>query len=216
MSLSLNPQDFLPKSEVDNIKSFSDLMPLNKRLWVATRIAEANAYRLLKILAQELARFQLLEYEIANQYIPNFDDSFIESWEQNLGIPDSCFSIAVDDDERRRNIIIKLAYMNFQTAEDYEKLGELLGLNVQVFPNVPATPYQWTINIDSTDTNVFTYTFPITFSKNFIGLFECIVEKQKPAHTQVLFSFSGNAYTTNNGDVYTTNGGDVYVTGGSF
>ncbi len=216
MSLSKSPQSFSPRTEEQNIKSFADLMPLNKKLWAATRISQANAYRLLKVLAEELARFQFLEYEIASKYIPNFDDSFIESWEQMLGIPDSCFSNSVSDEERRRNIIIKLAYLNLQTANDYVILGDLLNLNVQVLPNVPTDPFIWTINIDSSDPNVFPYTFPITFSENFIGLYECLVQKQKPAHTQVLFSFSGNAYSTNSGDIYTTNSGNPYVNGGTF
>ena len=146
MSLSKSPQSFAPKTQEQNIKSFADLMPLNKKLWAATRIAQSNAYRLLKVLAEELARFQFLEYDIASKYIPNFDDSFIESWEQTLGIPDSCFSNAASDEQRRRNIIIKLAYLNLQTANDYVKLGELLELDVQVLPNVP-TDRDWETTI---------------------------------------------------------------------
>ena len=154
MSLSRSPQDFAPKSEEDNIKSFSDLMPLNKLLWTAMRVPGSNAYRLLSVLAQDLARFQLLEFEVANQYIPNSTNSFIEQWEEMLGIPDSCFLTDIPDGERRRNILIKLSGLNLQTAKDYEALGDLLGLTVEVLPNVPTDPFTWTINIDSDDPEV--------------------------------------------------------------
>lgn len=216
MSLSHSQQDFAPRSEEENIKSFSDLMPLNKLLWIAMRVEGSNAYKLLSVLAKDLARFQLLEFEVASQYIPNLTNSFIEQWEEMLGIPDSCFLNNVPDDERRRNILIKLSSMNLQTAEDYEELGSILGLNVQVQPNVPTTPFIWTINIDSEDPDVFPYTFPITFSEDFIELFQCITSKQKPAHTKLLYSFIPNQYITNGGDVYITNGGDSYVDGGTF
>lgn len=216
MSLSRSSQDFAPKSEEDNIKSFSDLMPVNKLLWAALRIPGTNAYRLLSVLAQNLARFQLLEFEIASQYIPNTTNSFIEQWEEMLGIPDDCFLTDVSDDERRRNILIKLASLNLQTAEDYEILGDLLGLTVEVIPNTPAAPFTWTINIDSEDPDVFPYTFPMTFSQDFIGLFECLTQKQKPAHTTLLYSFIPNNYTTNDGDLYVTNDDDPYVDGGTF
>lgn len=216
MSLSRSPQDFAPKSEADNVKSFADLMPLNKLLWIGMRIPDSNAYKLLKVLAQDLARFQLLEYAVANQYIPNETNSFIEQWEEMLGIPDSCFPNTGTDEERRRNILIKLNYMNLQTAQDYEELGAILGLNVQVQPNVPADPWVWTINIDAADPNVFPYTFPFTFTENFIELFVCLTQKQKPAHTELLYSFIPNVYVTNDDDVYVTNDDDAYIDGGTF
>lgn len=216
MSNSKTPQSFYPKSEKENVKSFADLLPINKELWISGRIPGSNLYILLASLSKELARFQALEYQLASQYIPNATDSFIEYWEHMLGIPDTCFKTDVPDDERRANILIKLAYLTLQTAEDYELLGAMLGLNVQVLPNIPNDPFIWTINVNSNDPNTFPFTFPMIFSENKTALFQCLVNKQKPAHTQVLFQFEPNAYVTTDNDEYVDGNDEIYVDGGTF
>ena len=135
--------------------------------------------------------------------------SFIPEWEQTLGIPDSCFSITNQTDAiRRRNILIKLTCMNLQTEADYLKLATTLGLTIQIVPydlsdlgfpytfpisfNDPA--FNWKIIIYTNIVDEFPYTFPLTFDTvdPNIALFECIVNKQKPAHTQVNFELQPN------------------------
>jgi len=41
--------------------------------------------------------------------------AFLDEWERALGIPDDCFDLANTDDERRINILTKLAALGVQT-----------------------------------------------------------------------------------------------------
>lgn len=214
MSLSKSPNSFLPKSLDENIRSYANLLPISKQLWSSARDRKSKMYALLSIFATELSRIQSLEYQLASQYIPNFNDSFIEYWERMLGIPDECFSINTSDEKRRRNIIIKLVYMRLVTVQDYEILGAVLGLNVEVTPATIDNPYRWLIDIDSPSKEGFPYTFPFVFGGNESEIFQCIVNKQKPAHTEVVFTFSRNIYSDNNGNMYVDNAGNFYVDGG--
>jgi uncharacterized protein YmfQ (DUF2313 family) len=190
---------------LNNVQSFIDLLPVNKRFWSSTALRDDTILRqLLLSISVEMARFQQLEYEIAANYIPNFTNSIIEEWEQMLGIPDDCFEVVgQSDDIRRRNIIIKLAYMNLQTPQDYYNLAEILGLDIQIsyatdddvfpftFPFIFTDDYEayfiWYINISTTITG-FPFTFPFTFTEAQDSLFKCICNKQKPANTLLIFT----------------------------
>ena len=56
-------------------------------------------------------------------------------WESAVGIPDSCFPGTGTIDERRAHVLLKLAKMNVQTAEEFVTLGISLGfLDIKVFP----------------------------------------------------------------------------------
>ena len=230
MSTLISAQSFAPKSSEDNTQSYADLMPTNKKLWASCNLSGTTIRLLLAAFSGELARFQDLEFQLANTYIPNFDNSMIERWEQDLGIPDSCFTNDGTDAERRRNIIIKLAYMNLQTQQDYFDLANLLGLDIQIsyadtsdafpytFPialiSEKEAKFTWFINISNVQEQTFPYTFQITFGESASELFQCICQKQKGADTRLIFSFNqvGNHYIDNSGNFYIDQSHDFYVT----
>ena len=109
------------------------------------------------------------------------------------------------NDERRRDILAKLASLGVQTAQDFEDLAEIFGITVQVesgadvatiFPFIfPALFFsstkeaRFTIVVTFLEEapNAFPLTFPITFGDELIGLLECLFAKLKPANCDIIF-----------------------------
>ncbi len=203
-----NIEDFTPRTLEQNADSFSNFLPTGL-LWTAAFTENTIFRNFIKGAAIEMGRWQETLQKVALEYIPNMQTSFIPEWEQTLGIPDSCFSITNQTDAiRRRNILIKFTCMNLQTEADYIKLATSLGLSIQIVPydltgvGFPYTfpfsffdpAFDWKIIIFTEIAGVFPYTFPMTFdtSDPDVALFECIVNKQKPAHTEVTFELEPN------------------------
>lgn len=195
--------DFSPRTLEQNADSFGNCLPTGL-LWTAAFTENTIFRNFIKGVSVEMGRWQETLQKVALEYIPNMHTSLIPEWEQTLGIPDSCFSITNQTDAiRRRNILIKLTCMNLQTENDYLKLADSLGLTIEVVPydltgvGFPYTfpfsffdpVFDWKIIIYTNIVAGFPYTFPLIFdtADPNVGLFECIVNKQKPAHTEVTF-----------------------------
>lgn len=150
--------------------------------------------RLLKGLAGELFRVNGLIKEYSEQIIPDETVKFITEWERTLGIPDDCFKGGGTIDERRRDVLVKLASLGVQTIADFEAVALIFGVVVQVIPGSASGIVfaskkieRFTIVINITLPEVFPYTFPITFGDDTTVLLECLFKKLKPANCQVLF-----------------------------
>lgn len=161
-------------------------------LFASKSVQNSNFRKLLRGLAGELftANGLLIEYDI----LPDATVNFLSEWESVLGIPDACFSVSEDNDERRRNILIKLAVLGAQTTDDFEAIATAFGMTVSVvagadsgisFPNNKTMRHTLVISIALPDR--FTYTFPISFGNDAIVLLQCVFSKLKPANCQLLF-----------------------------
>lgn len=173
---------FKPNTLEENTQSFADMLPTG-RVWDKSRQSGTVQRQMLKALATEMGRFQALTYQLVTSSIPNFTNSLIEEWEVVLGIPDDCFPIADTDEERRFNIVVKLAYLNLQTEQSYIDLANILGLSITISNSYPTM----TIDIAGFVPPTFPYTFPFVFGADSNNLFQCLVLKQKPAHIEVVF-----------------------------
>ncbi len=160
--MAINKQAFSVKSQSENIQALANLLPTGKA-WTAKNITGTNLRNTLKALSIEIARSQSTLESLCDGYIPNFTTSFIEEWENELGIPDDCFSNTGTDAERRRNIIIKLAHMNLQTSQDYLNLADLLGLTIAITPISEKAKFTVTFPevLGTYESQNFQYTFPI-------------------------------------------------------
>lgn len=181
---------YTPETLSQTVQAWADVMP-NGKAFIAKNIADTNVFNLLKGFAVEMGRYQSQLFQVASEYIPNFNNGFIDEWESFVGIPDSCFEVIdstgaaiYDNSERLRNIIIKLVFMNLQTEADYVALGNILGLPISI--EVTAA-YTMVITITVTNLNSFPFIFPIIFSASNSILFQCIVTKQKEAQTNITF-----------------------------
>jgi len=121
------------KSLDDHTQSLADYMP-NGKLFEAKNIQDSNFRQLLKGIAGELFTAQGYLITLENEYFPDGTSLFLNEWESALGIPDDCFSGEGTLNERRRDIIVKLASLGTQTAQDFVALAEIFGKAVTVTP----------------------------------------------------------------------------------
>jgi len=191
--MSGNKQDF----KIDDIEiltqGLSNLLP-SGIAFNAKNIKESKLRLLLKSLSKEALRCTGDIYSLANEFIPNFDNSFIDIWERFVGIPDKCIPISRTDEERRINILIKLAYLNLEAEQDYYDLANLL--NVELL-NIDNSVFgRMGFEINDLGTNSFPLLFdpalnPIVgaflFGGQGVSIFKCLVRNYSPAHTYVTF-----------------------------
>lgn len=189
-----------------NLEEYADslaaYMP-GGELFTAKSVQNTNFRKLLRGMAGELFRANGLLRGYSEEILPDQTTRFLDEWEAAVGIPDECFLGGGTNDERRCNILVKLAALGVQTPEDFEELALTLGVVVTVtslaadpFPpyDVPFTPIglpggRFVIVVEGE--NLVTEELPpydVPFSL-VVGesLLECIFNRLKPANCSVLF-----------------------------
>ncbi len=220
-------QDYIPQGISDSTQALADVMP-NGKVFDAKNIGTSNFRKFIKGLAQEQVRYESSLFELISDYIPNFTTSYIEEWERELGIPDDCFLVAGQTDaERRRNIIIKLAFLSLLTAQDYLNLAAILGLTIEisssdharfplVFPAFFDANFSFIITFEGIEESGFPYVFPIQFVNQLAGLYECLANKYKQAYVVIEFEYESNVITSpltdGNGDTIVDGDGNAIFT----
>ena len=183
--------------------SLADYLP-GGRLFASRSVQNSNFRKLLRGMAGELFRANGLLKEYSEQVIPDQTVKFIEEWESAVGIPDDCFSGTGLLENRRRDVLTKLAALGIQTRQDFIDVAAIFGIVVQVssgstlgaFPIVfpmalfnSAKEARFTIVVTFTvpAANKFTYTFPFPFGDGEIAVLECLFEKLKPSNCKIIF-----------------------------
>lgn len=163
----------------------------------------SNLRNFLKGLASELS--------LADGYIRTYQKEtnprntvlFLEEWERTVGIPDDCFSGTGSIDDRRTDVLVKLASLGVQTEQDFIDLSEIFGITVTITPGIEASTFpmvfpllllsaleaKFTLVVTFTVTtpNVFPQTFPIQFGDFIISVLQCLFRKLIPANCDVIF-----------------------------
>ena len=183
--------------------SLSAYMP-GGLLFASRSIKDSNFRKLLRGMAGELFRANGLLRDYNSEIIPDQTIKFIDEWESALGIPDDCFKGTGDIDERRRDVLIKLASLGVQTEADFLGLAETFGIDIQirtgsenglfpmtfpiVFFNTPKVArFTMIVTFDVDAANVFPLTFPFVFGDDTIAIVECLFRKLKPANCDIIF-----------------------------
>ncbi len=183
--------------------SLADYLP-GGCLFASASVSNSNFRKLLRGMAGELFRSNGLLKEYSEQIIPDQTVKFIEEWESSLGIPDDCFSGTGTLTERRRDILVKLASLGVQTAQDFVDLATTFGITVTVGPGINEITFPLTFPVVMFSTlkdarftivvrftveaaNRFPLVFPITFGSGEIAILECLFTKLKPANCNIIF-----------------------------
>ena len=183
--------------------SLADYMP-GGQLFESKSIQDSNFRKLLLGMAGELFSANGLLMDYNGNIIPDQTEKFLDEWESALGIPDDCFSGTGTSEERRRDILAKLAALGVQTASDFESLALLFGVVAVVgagldeitFPVIFPIPmfttetdarFTITVRFVGVAVSVFPFTFPILFGTPEQAIVECLFETLKPANCNLLF-----------------------------
>ena len=186
---------FQSRDILEFTKSLTRYQPGGK-LFRAKNKTDKILHKFFNGLSVEAQRANELLRAYNEQYYPDTTVSFLVEWEQALGIPDDCLSGEGTNDERRRDILVKLVGMAVQTAADFEALALDFGIIAVVLggkdasvspPITPDSAARNTIVVQFTPATVFPYTFPIMFGGGEIVILTCLFENIKPANNAVRF-----------------------------
>lgn len=185
------------KSLDEHVQSLAAYLP-NGKLFEAKNIQDSNFRQLLRGLSGEIFNAQGYLATLENEYIPSLTTLFIEEWERALGIPDECAPGSGTITERRRDIVVKLASLGVQTAEDFVALAALYGIVVTVTPLSDESP-TLPVGVSEVEARyIFVVTGPgLTISVppydvpfNLFGdetILQCLINRQAPSNCAVIY-----------------------------
>lgn len=179
-----------------------------------TRRRGSNLWKLFSACAEGLARVHALAAHLLEELTPSQVVDSLDDWETELGLPEECVtSPASDAASRRREIFRKVNSLGGSSPAYFEELGSLLGFTVRVEEYFDtAAPFKvgtstvgqaltsgpwlfaWKVVVKVPEGSIQSFTVgngragdPLRWW----GLeeLECFVERLKPAHTIVVFSY---------------------------
>lgn len=182
------------------------------RVWQKGFLPDSNIGKLIRGLAVEFYRFQVLTQNVSVEMDINQTNELLIEWEKSVGLPDSCFVTNVSIEERRKQVEQK--FTNFggvQIADDFERVASVFGFTVKIFPGIysggfplrfPITFFDSTksakhtifgmIMGELTGDAFFPLPFPIPFSLGGTTFLECIFNLLAPANVNVVIVSEGD------------------------
>ncbi len=163
-------------------------------------------------MADELSRVDARSQQLAVDWLPSQSIELLPDWERALALPDNCFPDQAQTLEQRQLAAVeKFTRLGLQTPAYFKSLAAHLGYNVEIeefFPFAAGSGLAGTAVIDEDwayTWKVHIYGQQITVSdfqvgKSTVGeglrtwgnsLIECVINRQKPAHTVVIYSYEG-------------------------
>lgn len=167
-------------------------------------------FALASAIAEEVCRANDRVAGIIDEVDPRTTNELLENWERILGLPDECTELAESIEERRQIVVAKLILRGTQNKQFYVDLANALGYMISVSDIVEFDVFRvnqndvgdpinglewvhaWSITAPENVERVF------RASQNRVGerllefgddILECVIEKNKPAHTSVLFQY---------------------------
>lgn len=175
--------------------------------------AKSNGIALLALaMADELARVEGRAHQLAVDWLPNYTVELLTDWERCLALPDNCYPGQPQTLEQRQLAIVeKFTRIGLQTPAYFVSLAASLGYTIEVEEFFPfsagsgvaggsivdeAWAYTWKVHIFGEETVIASF----QVGKSTVGeglrtwgssLIECVINRQKPAHTVVIYSYEG-------------------------
>jgi uncharacterized protein YmfQ (DUF2313 family) len=198
---------FTVHSQDENAQSLANFLP-GGLLFEAKNIQGSNLRNFLFGLAAEFQRCEQLLSDTTTEYDIRTTNNLISEWEQAVGIPDCCFTNTGSIEERRANVLVKIASPGVSTAQDFIDLAAILGYTITIerldevefYPpyDVPFTPiygvpesrYVWIVVGDGVVANVPPYDVPFSLGDSTATLLQCVFNQLKSAQTLILYQNS--------------------------
>lgn len=178
------------------------------RVWSSAFDPDSNLGKLIKGLAIEFYRLEVLTQKISVEMDINKTNDLILEWEKSVGLPDDCFSTNINIETRRLQVLQKFSnFGGVQKASDFVRVAAVFGFTVSVTPASLKYPFPLPFPImffgsdrDITHTILvafvgqtsvdepFPLPFPYTFGSGSRGFLQCIFDKLAPANVRILFT----------------------------
>ena len=168
---------------------------------------DSTLRKILLGLASEWLNFRDKINEVVNEYNLQKTTALIQEWEAFVGIPDDCIPVASTIEQRRLNVLLKLAGINATTEKQFKNVASILGYNIEVSNGVSTSTFPLTLPFlliseasapftivitlpSSIKPSGFPLTFPFTLTSQQPAILDCLFNKLKPANTQLFFRYS--------------------------
>lgn len=209
MTTKLNLFD--PYSVDEQALILASHIPIGK-VWEKGFSPDSNIGKLIRGLGIEFYRMQVLIKNVSIEMDIDQANELLIEWEKSVGLPDSCFTTNVSNEERRKQIEQKFSnFGGIQIAEDFERVGSVFGFNIEVFPGIQFGGFPLSFPITFFDSSksakhtifviilgeisgdsFFPLPFPIPFSSGGSTFLECIFNKLAPANVNVVVMSEGD------------------------
>lgn len=167
--------------------------------------------KILEGLASQWLDTRTYFNNVYEEWNPENTTQYVQEWESVVGIPNDCIPIADTIEQRRQNILLKLAGLSAETESQIITLANILGLNASIIKGVNANIISETLiipfiivgNIEAPYTiviNIAGYTstvaisddliIPFTITDNEAEVFACLINKIKQSYTLVIINYT--------------------------
>lgn len=175
------------------------------RLFRKANVSDSNFRGLLLGLAGELMSVDDTIQRHYDDFKPDRTAEYLAEWERALGIPDDCFTGRGTNEERRRDVLAKLASLGVQTESDFVALAAIFGATVTVrsgrasgvfpvytfpltfFDSPKEARFTMIVTIYGNVGGELPFVFPMQFGGAIIGVIECLFNHLKPANVRLVF-----------------------------
>lgn len=175
--------------------------------WIAEK--GSTLYNLLFALAIEFSRIDGRVFNLMDELDPRTTIECVEDWERVLALPDTCAgSIPETLQQRRAAILTKLTAIGGQSRQYYIDIAAAYGFEITITEFFPfrfgvshfgdvwgGGPLLHTWQVNTQDGTPVYFRFGLSrFGERFLlvqneGL-ECLMNRLKPAHTEVIFNYA--------------------------
>jgi uncharacterized protein YmfQ (DUF2313 family) len=176
--------------------------------WNSVYKADSKQAETLKAISEEPARIDGRAWDLIEEVDPRTTIELLEDWERVLGLPDACTGQLETLQQRRNAIVAKLTQIGKQTPQYFIDVAERLGFEITITEYRPfragqsyagemvmdeSAIHYWQVNAPATSSTLFYAGQSLagehlwTFNNDQL---ECALNKIKPAHTILEFSYS--------------------------
>lgn len=166
----------------------------------------------LQIIAEELVKIHGRTGFLIEEADPRAASELLQEWETIAGLPDSCTGPAETLQERRNRLVQKITNTGGQSKAFFIAIAVFLGYAITITEYRPfitgisqtgvgilngghAVRYHWTVSVPNPRLTYFR-TGVSTTGENLLSVaraldLECILNRLKPAHTNLIFNYEG-------------------------
>lgn len=175
----------------DLVSAFQRLLPTG-RAW--RRDTQAVITQTITALLPNFQRCAANAVGLLTQTFPATTVDLIPEWEASLGLPNGCTPLGQTIAQQQAQIVAQLIASGGQSISYFLSVCTALGFPGCTITDGPANTYTWTINVPGSATDVV-----FRAGENRAGdlleyfqqnaLLECVLNRIKPAHTVLSFSY---------------------------
>lgn len=187
-------------TQADYLRLLINLMPKGP--------AWSEADPLLDGEAEELARLHNRVMDLMEEYDPRTTVELFGEWETEYGLPDPCLTTAQTLIERRAALVAKVFGIGGQSPSFYIAIAAALGFTITITEFTPfrvgagavgdhlyGTDWYFAWQVNSALNTIRDFSVGLSQAGDALrswgnALLECVLNRIKPAHTVVIYSYT--------------------------